>query len=117
LKLENGDVTVCPECFLKIKKEYEARKTCDDCAFFKKGYCRKIRTDLTPAWIGADVYEFRSFHVQREKCVHYIAKREYEANAIRGKTESRLVSCKYCRSQYDLNKNAKCPWCGAPTTQ
>jgi DNA-directed RNA polymerase subunit RPC12/RpoP len=35
LKLENGDVTVCPECFLKIKAEYETRKTCDDCAFFK----------------------------------------------------------------------------------
>lgn len=120
LKLETGEVTVCAECFLNIKKEYEARDTCNDCAFFKDGYCKKIRTDLTPVWIGADAYTSNDYYLQREKCVHFITRQEYEARAIKGEIgttgTSQFVVCKYCHTRYDWNQNVKCPICGSPNT-
>jgi len=72
-------------------------------AIFKGGYAGSFRR--------------RDFYLDAEKCVHYMAKEEYEKKALKGEIgvdkEAYYVVCKYCNARYDANKNIRCPNCGA----
>ena len=79
LLLEDGIKTFCEQCYWQIRKEYDSRKTCDDCVYLKGDFCNKIKLLLTPVTIGINDY-----FVQAEECVHYITREEYEKKAIKG---------------------------------
>jgi len=125
LLLEDGQKTFCEHCYWQIRKEYDSRKTCDDCVYFKDDFCNKIKLQLTPVTIGINDY-----FVQAEECVHYITKEEYEKKAIKGeiaaqKKEERAkekeiirekevivkIRCPYCGKLYDETLDV-CPHCG-----
>ncbi len=60
----NGQEKVyCADCFWVIKKEYQNKKTCEDCGYFNEDSCKKTSEALTPVKAG-----FNTYFVQAETC-------------------------------------------------
>ena len=56
----------CADCFWVLRKEYDKKKTCEDCGYFDEDSCKKTRVALAPVKAG-----FNTYFVQAETCKDY----------------------------------------------
>jgi hypothetical protein len=59
----------CADCYWKVRKEYDKKKTCDGCTYFSGDACEKTGNVLKPISIGINDY-----FIQAEKCCAYSTK-------------------------------------------
>lgn len=78
ISIDGENRTYCADCFWKIKKEYDEKKTCADCAYFSVGACKQKSIDLKPVSIGINDY-----FIQAENCSVY---------SIKGFSDEEVVS-------------------------
>jgi len=119
VNINGNEEMYCANCYWKVQKEYEKKKTCEDCVYFKEEVCEKTGRRLAPAIIG-----FNSYFVEAENCGNLTE----EANAdsvdlevpsgtifkevIRETKVIVKVRCSYCKNLYNETLD-KCPHCGA----
>lgn len=41
LVLEGEQKKVCYDCYLELKKEYDSKRTCEDCVYLKRVFAKK----------------------------------------------------------------------------
>jgi NAD-dependent SIR2 family protein deacetylase len=56
----------CADCYWKLQKEYDQKKTCEDCGSFDDESCQKTGKKLSPAKVG-----FNTYFVEAETCKNY----------------------------------------------
>jgi len=66
LTLDGKQMTLCADCYGKIKEEYDRKKNCDNCRHFKDDSCELTGSKLTSVSIG-----YRDYFVEAEKCSYY----------------------------------------------
>ncbi len=85
----------CADCFWKLEKEYQNKKSCEDCAYFSGDHCKKTDVYLTPMAIG-----FGSYFVQAENCNYFCEDKEAflsEAKKLEAKGRYEEAACLYDR--------------------
>jgi hypothetical protein len=70
-KIDGEERSYCADCLWKLEKEYERKKTCEECAYFSKDRCKKTDVSLTPVTVGFDTY-----FVQAENCNYFAVDKE-----------------------------------------
>ncbi len=66
VNLNGEERTYCADCLWKLRKEYDKKKTCEDCGYFNEESCGKIGKALVPVKVG-----FNMYFVQAETCKDY----------------------------------------------
>jgi hypothetical protein len=68
LTVKMGDEvrTYCADCLWTLKKEFNKKKTCEECGYFNVDSCEKTSTTLVPVAIGINTY-----FVEAEECKDY----------------------------------------------
>jgi hypothetical protein len=56
----------CADCYWKLQKEYNIKKTCEDCGYFDEESCEKTGRALVPVKAG-----FNTYFAQAETCRDY----------------------------------------------
>ncbi len=56
----------CADCLWKLRKEYDTKKTCEECAHIDEETCKKTGKTLVPAKVG-----FNTYFAQAETCKDY----------------------------------------------
>ena len=110
----NGEKkTYCADCFWVLKKEYEKKKTCEDCGSFDEDSCKKTGRALVPVKAG-----FNTYFVQAETCKDFST--EKKANPDKKKDKELTPMQKESDALIkNLSKKGQtltyhCCHCGAP---
>lgn len=61
----------CADCFWVLRKEYDKKKTCEDCGYLDAELCEKTGKALVPTKIG-----FNTYFVQAETCKDYTTEKK-----------------------------------------
>ena len=61
----------CADCFWVLRKEYDKKKTCEDCGLFEEESCKKTGVSLTPVKAG-----FNTYFVKAETCADYTTEKK-----------------------------------------
>jgi ribosome-binding protein aMBF1 (putative translation factor) len=64
--LNGQQLTYCADCLWKLRKEYDKKKTCEDCGYFDEESCKKTRATLAPVKVG-----YNTYFVEAETCKDY----------------------------------------------
>ena len=66
VNIKGKDQMYCADCYWKLQKEYEQKKTCEDCGHFEEESCQKTGKNLAPAKVG-----FNNYFVEAETCKNF----------------------------------------------
>jgi hypothetical protein len=110
----NGQEKVyCANCFWPIKKEFEKKKTCEDCGLFHEDSCKKTGEALVPVKAG-----FNSYFVKAETCKDYTTERKTGPDKKKEKevTPSQKEAAALAKKLSEKGKTLTyyCCHCGAP---
>ena len=64
--LNGKQLTYCADCLWKLRKEYDKKKTCEDCGYFDEESCKKTSAAVVPVKIG-----YNTYFVEAETCKDY----------------------------------------------
>jgi hypothetical protein len=110
----------CADCYWKLQKEYDQKKTCEDCGHFDEESCQKTGKKLSPAKVG-----FNNYFVEAETCKNFstekkesskkkekdLTETQKEATAqvktLREKGQTLTYYC--CHCGYPIKVGAKSP--------
>src|SRR5208283_4290780 len=76
--LKGQQMTYCADCLWKLRKDYDKKKTCEDCGYFDEESCKKTRAALVPVKIG-----YNTYFVEAETCKDYTT--EKKASTVKKK--------------------------------
>jgi len=103
----------CADCFWKLRKEYDKKKTCEDCGHFDEERCEKTRVALVPVKVG-----FNTYFVEAETCKDYSTEKKASSGKKKVKelTEEQKEAVALVKA---LSKKGKtliyyCCHCGVP---
>ncbi len=66
VNINGNDQMYCADCYWKLQKEYNQKKTCEDCGHFDEESCEKTGKTLAPAKVG-----FATYFIEAETCKNY----------------------------------------------
>ena len=103
----------CADCFWVLRKEYDKKKTCEDCGHFEEDSCKKTGAALVPVKAG-----FNTYFVKAETCADYSTEKKENPDK---KKEKELTQMQKEASALAKNLSHKgqtltyyCCHCGAP---
>jgi hypothetical protein len=73
VSLNGEQKTYCADCLWKLRKEYDKKKTCEDCGYIDEESCKKTGKTLMPAKVG-----FNTYFVEAETCKDYSTEKKAE---------------------------------------
>lgn len=83
----------CADCYWKLQKEYQQKKTCEGCAYFAKDRCKKTKAILPAVTIG-----YETFFTGAEKCGSFSEDKEIvveEAKKLMTQGKYEEAACEY----------------------
>ena len=103
----------CADCFWVLRKEYDKKKTCEDCGYFNEDSCKKTSVALVPVKAG-----FNTYFVQAETCKDYSTEKKANPDKKKNKeltqTQKEAVALVKNLSQKGQTLTYYCCHCGAP---
>jgi predicted Rdx family selenoprotein len=110
----NGEQkSYCADCFWVLRKEYDKKKTCEDCGFFDEESCKKAKVALAPVKAG-----FNTYFVQAETCKDYTTEKKANPDKKKEKeltpTQKEAIALAKNLSQKGQSLTYYCCHCGAP---
>ncbi|MGD0644779.1 MAG: hypothetical protein ABSA75_07730 [Candidatus Bathyarchaeia archaeon] len=113
VNLNGEERTYCADCLWKLRKEYDKKKTCEDCGSFDTESCKKTRVALVPVKVG-----YNTYFAQAETCKDYST--EKKENPAKKKDKELSAAHKEAAalvktlSQKGQTLTYYCCHCGAP---
>jgi NAD-dependent SIR2 family protein deacetylase len=69
--LNGQQLEYCADCLWKLRKEYDKKKTCEDCGYFDEESCKKTHAALVPVKVG-----YNTYFVEAETCKDYTTEKK-----------------------------------------
>jgi hypothetical protein len=66
VNVNNNEQMYCADCYWKLQKQYDQKKTCEDCSFFDEESCQKTGKTLAPAKVG-----YATYFIEAENCKNF----------------------------------------------
>jgi len=66
VNINGQEQNYCADCLWKLRKEYDTKKSCEDCGYIDEESCKKTGNALVPAKVG-----FNTYFAQAETCKDY----------------------------------------------
>ena len=110
----NGQESMyCADCLWKLRKEYDQKKTCEDCGYFDEESCKKTRTALAPVKVG-----YNTYFVKAETCQDFSTEKKGSSDKKKDKestpTQKEAAALVKNLSEKGQNLTYYCCHCGAP---
>jgi hypothetical protein len=111
VSLNGEERTYCAECLWKLQKEYDKKKTCEDCGYFDDGSCEKIGKPLVPVKAG-----FNTYFAQAETCRDYSTDQKASSKKKNELTEEQKEATAIVKTLTEKRQTLTyyCCHCGAP---
>jgi hypothetical protein len=110
--LNGQQLTYCADCLWKLRKEYDKKKTCENCGYFDEESCKKTRTALVPVKIG-----YNTYFVEAETCKDFTTEKKANPNKKKEKeltpTQKEAIALVKNLSEKGQNLTYYCCHCGA----
>jgi len=66
VNIKGKEEMYCADCYWKLQKQYDQKKTCEDCGYFDEESCQKIGKTLAPAKVG-----YTNYFIEAETCRNF----------------------------------------------
>ena len=112
VKIHGKEQMYCADCYWKLQKEYDQKKTCEDCGHFDEESCQKTGKNLAAAKVG-----FTEYFVEAETCKNFsIEKKGSSKKKEKELTETQKEAAALAKTLSEKGKNLTyyCCHCGAP---
>ena len=129
VNIHGNEQMYCADCYWKLQKQYDQKKTCEDCGHFDEESCQKNGKTLVPAKVG-----YLTYFVEAETCKNFSSekkgsqkKKEKEltgpqkeavalAKALSNKKQTLTFYCCHCGAPIKIGAKAPeiqsdCPRC------
>jgi hypothetical protein len=107
----NGQM-YCADCYWKLQKEYDKKKTCENCGHFDEETCEKNGKKMKPAKVG-----FNEYFIEAENCRNYSAEKKTGSDKKKKElSEEQKEAVALVKNLAEKNQTLTyyCPHCGAP---
>jgi hypothetical protein len=112
VNIKNKEQMYCADCYWKLQKQYDQKKTCEDCGHFDEESCEKTGKALTPAKVG-----FTNYFVEAETCKNFATERKGSSKKKEKElteTQKEAVALAKALSEKKQTLTYYCCHCGAP---
>jgi hypothetical protein len=112
VSVHGNEQMYCADCYWKLQKQYEQKKTCEDCGFFNEESCEKTGKTLAPAKVG-----YATYFVEAENCRNYSTdKKGASKKKEKELTETQKETASLVKKLSDKKQTLTyyCCHCGAP---
>ena len=110
--IKGKDEMYCADCYWKLQKEYNQKKTCEDCGYFEEESCEKTGKKLIPAKVG-----YSNYFVEAETCKNFSTeKKGISKKKEKELTESQKETTALVKTLTEKGQTLTyfCCHCGAP---
>jgi hypothetical protein len=111
VNLHGDEQVYCADCLWALRKEYDKKKTCEDCAVFDDESCTKTGETLKSVKIG-----FKTYYVQAETCQNYSTEEKTNPKKKSEVNEQQKEAKALAKNLAEKGENIRyfCCHCGAP---
>jgi hypothetical protein len=111
VNINGNEQMYCADCYWKLQKEYNQKKSCEDCGYFEEESCEKKGKVLAPAKVG-----FTNYFVEAETCKNFSTENKGSKKKGKELTETQKEAAALSKTLSEKGKTLTyfCCHCGAP---